>query len=147
MSDSSGVGGTGARGKLGTAELVIVIAGALALVSSFLDWFDSDVFGSANAWSDRMLFPTFAWVGIFGPIMAIQIALVNFGNVDLPREVLGFTWTQIHLVLALFCVVLTVSFLIGGEDQGIGFWLGLLASIALLVGAVMLRNETVGRTL
>ena len=146
MADISGSGGTGARGKLGTPELIIVIAGAVALVSTFLDWFDVGGFGD-NAWSDSMLFPTFAWVGIFGAVMAIQIALVNFGNVNMPRDVLGFTWTQIHLVLAVFCVLLTLSFLIGGEEQAIGFWLALLASIGLLVGAVMLRNETTTRTL
>ena len=146
MSDISGPTGAGARGKLGTAELIIVIGGAVALVASFLDWFDVAGFGD-NAWSDSMLFPTFAWVGIFGAVMAAQIALTAFGNVNLPRDVLGFTWTQIHLVLALFCVILTVSFLIGGEEQAIGFYLSLLASIALLVGAVMLRNQAAPRAI
>jgi hypothetical protein len=146
MSDISGPTGAGARGKLGTPQLIIVIGGAVALVASFLDWFDVAGFGD-NAWSDSMLFPTFAWVGIFGAVMAAQIALTAFGNVNLPRDVLGFTWPQIHLVLALFCVILTISFLIGGEEQAIGFYLSLLASIALLVGAVMLRNEAAPRAI
>jgi DMSO/TMAO reductase YedYZ heme-binding membrane subunit len=144
MSDISGPGGTGARGKLGTPELIIVIAGAVALVGSFLDWFEVAGFGG-NAWSDDLAFPTYAWVGIFGAVMAAQIALTSFANVDLPSDILGFTWSQIHLVLAFFCVLLTLSFLIGGEEQAIGFYLSLLASIALLVGAVMLRNEAAPR--
>ena len=131
--------------KLTQAEWVIVGGGVVAFLASFLPWVDIDTpFGSAtrNAWSDDVLFPTYAWVGIFGLVMAAVILLRTFANVRLPSDIVGFTWTQVHLILAVFAAILAVSFLIGGSNFGIGFWLSLLAAAALVVGAVMLRNET-----
>ena len=126
--------------KLTTAEIVIVVAGAAALIGSFLAWYDVSGF-TANAW-DEGLFPTYTWVAIAGVLMALAIVLPKFANVDLPSAVLGFTWLQIHLILGFIATLLVVSYLIGpGEEFGIGFWLSLLAGIALLVGAVMLQRE------
>jgi hypothetical protein len=130
--------------KLTPAQWVIVIAGVLAFIGSFLAWFSVDTaFGdaSANAW-DEGFFPTYTWVGIFGLVMAAQILVTTFANVNLPRDVLGFTWGQIHLILGFFAALLVVSYLIGpGDEFGIGFWLSFLAGVALLVGAVMLTRE------
>ena len=128
--------------KLTPPQLVIVIAGAVALIGSFLNWIE---FGDAgeNAWGDG-LFPTYTWIAVFGLIMLLAIVLPVFANVTLPRDVLGFTWPQLHLALGFFATLLAVSFLLvetGGYDKAIGYWLSLLAAIGLLVGAVMLQRE------
>jgi hypothetical protein len=133
------------KDKLTTAQIVILASGAVAFIASFLPWVSVDnafVDISANAWDGDLLWPTFWWVGIFGLVMAVQIALTAFGSVNLPDRVLGFTWPQIHLVLSIFTVLLTVSFLIGGDNTAFGFWLSLLASVGLVVGAYMLQSET-----
>lgn len=126
-----------------TAEIVIMASGAGAIVFSFLDWLDAGFGGGFNAWDD-FFFPTYTWVGLFGVVMAVVIALEVFANVRLPDRVLGFTWPQIHVVLALYTALLVVSFLIldkSGGDMAIGFFLSLLASAGLVVGAFMLQNE------
>jgi hypothetical protein len=76
--------------------------------------------------------------------MGVQIALAKFANVNFPDRILGFSWPQIHLALGIFAVLLGIGYLltdVGGLDKGIGLWLALLASIGLVVGAVLLNNE------
>lgn len=133
------------QGKPTTAEIVIIASGAVALVFSFLDWLDFAGTG-ANAWESGF-FPTYTLVGILGAAMAVVVALEAFAGTKLPRDVFGFTWPQIHLALGVYTALLSLSFLIvdkGGADMGIGFFLSLLASAGLVVGAVMLRNERPG---
>jgi hypothetical protein len=125
--------------KLTQAEWIIVVGGVVAFIASFLPWIDYHGF-TASAWSDTA-FPTYTWVGIFGFLMAAVIVVRAFTTVKLPADVLGFTWTQIHLVLGIFAAIIAASFMIAGDNFGIGFWLSLLAAAALVVGAVMLHNE------
>ena len=123
--------------KLKPPQTIIAIAGIVAFIASFLEWaegFD----GGLNAWSDELLFPTYTWIGIAGAIMALQVLLTTFSTVRFPPTVAGFNWKQIHLVLAFIALLLSISVLIAGEDLKLGFWLSLLASIGLMVGAVML---------
>lgn len=101
---------------------------------------------SYSAWSGDVpgLFPISLYPVLFGVAMAAQIALTRFANVKLPDHVLGFTWKQIHLILGAFAALLMLGYLItekGSADFGFGFFIMLLGSIALVVGAVMYRNE------
>ena len=77
--------------------------------------------------------------------MAAQVALVAFApEVKMPEKVLGFTWTQVHLVLGFQATIMMLAFLIqdtGGLDKGIGLYLMLIAAIGLLVGAVLRMQE------
>ena len=126
--------------KLRPAQVVIVASGIVAFIASFLPWVD--VFDETrSAWSDDLVFPTYTWVGIAGAIMAIVVLLEVFTTIRFPNMVGGFTWRQIHLVLSLLAVLLVISFLIAAEDFGFGFWLSLIASIGLLVGAIMLGRD------
>ena len=138
------------QNRLSTAEIVIVIAGAVTLLGSFLEWIDFGDFGGGgeSAWGDG-LFPTYTFVGIFGTVMALQIVLSKLANVQFPDRVMGFTWPQIHLVLGFFAALIAISFLIvdkSSGDTGIGFILSLIAAIGLMVGAVMMQNERRGTT-
>ena len=129
-----------ANSKLTPGQIVIVAGGAVALIGSFLAWVDVSGF-TANAWDDN-LFPTYTWPAIFGVAMAAIVLLTTFANVSLPARPLGFTWEQIFLVLGAFAALITFSFLIAGEEFGIGFFLSFLAAIGLLVGAVMVWRES-----
>jgi hypothetical protein len=132
-------------------EITILAAGVVALVFSFFDFHTIDVAGfsdGASVWSSG-LFPVAALMVIFVVIMALQIALTTFAHVSLPDRPLGFTWEQVHLVLGFFATLYSVAYLLqkrAGYDFGIGFWFILIASIAALVGAILLRGERAGRS-
>jgi hypothetical protein len=118
------------------SELTIMIAGAVMLVGSFLDFA-----GNTSAWG-RYLFPIATLLPIYGVIMAAQIALTKFAGVKLPEQVAGFTWEQIHLVLGIFAGLMAVAWVITDlGDKQIGEWLLVLGGIALAIGAVMMQRE------
>jgi hypothetical protein len=142
--------------KLSPAGIVIVAAGAIAFLASFFAFYKFSTptikFGSTtvggsksfSAWSQDAFFPLSFLPALFGLLMALQVALTTFADVSLPDRVLGFDWKQIHLLLAIQAALLMLCFLVRDNsvlDFGFGFWLMLLASIALVVGAVMLSQE------
>jgi hypothetical protein len=129
--------------KISTANLVILLAGGVMLVGSF---FPFHKFGSQsfNAWSNgHFLIATIP--ALLGAVMALHVALETYApQVSLPDRVLGFTWTQVHLVLAFQATVMMLAFLFQNFsplDRGIGLYLMLIAAIALLVGAVMRMQQ------
>lgn len=133
-------------------EIIIMVAGAIALISAILPWYaapsnsgvdDLSAFGEG-------LFPLAFYIPLIGLVMGLQVALAKFANVSFPDRILGFTWTQIHLALSIFAGLLALGYLIidkRGFDMGIGLWLGILSSIGLVVGAVMqhMEGESVGQ--
>ncbi len=129
--------------QLSPAQLTLAISGGVLLVASFLPWIDVDYgIGSvtSSAW-DNNAFPLLTWPGIFGGTMAVLTLLHVLAGVQLPARIVGFAWNEIQLIAAVFSLLITGSFLISGSEHGIGFFLSLLASIGLVVGAWMLRNE------
>jgi hypothetical protein len=117
-------------------EIVIMAAGAVMLIASFLDFS-----GDTSAWGSGA-FPVATLIVIYGIIMATQVALARFANANLSDRVAGFTWEQVHLLLAVFAFLMALGWLISGiSDKGVGLWLLFLGSIALVAGAVMLQRE------
>jgi hypothetical protein len=142
--------------KVTPAEIVILAAGVVAFVFSFLPFYKAPTVSvagitvhggaSVSAWG-RGLFPVATLIPIFGIIMAAQIAVAKWASVRLPEHVLGFTWEQIHVALGLFAALLAICYLIvdkGGADFGFGFFLVLIGAIGLAVGAIMLQLERAG---
>jgi hypothetical protein len=142
------------RSRLTPGNVIILTAGIVMLAGSFLAFYKASeavkvIIGhdqSWNAWSparDHLLFPVSTLVVLFGVAMAAHIVLTAFSSVDLPDCPFGFTWDQVHLVLAFNATVLMLAYLIrdSNDDRGIGFWLLLLSSIALLGGAILRRIE------
>ena len=136
------------RVKLSPANMVILAAGVVMLIASFLAFYQftatspftgSTVTVSINAW-DHGLFLIATLPALLGMFMALQVGLVAFGRIDMPNRLLGLTWDQVHLVLALQTALLMGAFLVaanGSASFGIGFWLMLVAALALVVGAIM----------
>lgn len=135
------------NGKLSPANIVILAAGVVMLIGSFLDFYSfSSALGSAsfNAWSGGNGFGIFGVatvVVLCGVVMAAQVGIAAFANgVNVPDQILGLSWDQIHLALGFQATLMMLAFLVrsrGALGFGIGFWFMLLAGIALLVGAVM----------
>ncbi len=126
----------GSRQQPTPGEIVIMAAGAVMLVFSFLHFA-----GDTSAWG-KYLFPVTALLPLYGVVMALQIALVRFGNVNMPGRVGTFTWEQIHLVLGLLAGLMAIAWLITDTgDKQIGLWFEVLGGIALAVGALMLQRD------
>jgi hypothetical protein len=130
-------------------EIVIMAGGLVALIGSFLDFYELEVgtFSEGqSAWSSG-LFPTATLMVIFSVVAAVLVAVVKFGNVRLSSSVLGFTWEQIYLVLGFFAALYAIAYLLvskGSLSFGIGFWLVLIGCIATFVGALLLQRERAG---
>ncbi|MDQ6798016.1 MAG: hypothetical protein M3011_08350 [Actinomycetota bacterium] len=130
------------RGKLTTGEIVIVAAGAVDLLFSFFPWYtlgDNHV----GAWGTT-LFPLATLVPILGTLMLVQVLVDKLSVASLPPRVGDFTWEQLHLVAAVGAAVIVFCYLLvnrGGLSLGFGFYVDLLAAMALVVGAVMIRRE------
>jgi len=132
--------------KVSTANIVILASGVVILIASFLPFikWPSPYSHSYSAWSKGgFLIATIP--ALLGVLMAAQVGVQSFASgVKLPEKVLGFSWTQIHLVLGFQATIMMLAFLIrdtGGLDRGIGLYLMLIAAIGLLVGAVLRMQE------
>jgi hypothetical protein len=121
-----------------TAELTIMIAGAVMIVGSFISFYSH---GSSSAWSTG-LFPVATLMPLYGLIMGGEVALTKFAGVKLPERIGTFTWEQLHLALAIFAAVLALCFLIiKNPGLGGGVFIELIAAAGLVYGAVMLQKE------
>jgi hypothetical protein len=124
------------------AEIVIIAAGAVTVIGSFLPFWEVPLVGSTNAWG-RLLFPVATLMPIFGLVMAAQVAASRFAGVQFPDQVLGFTWPQLHLVLGSFAALLALCYLVvdkGYKSFGMGYWIVLLGCLGLAAGALMLER-------
>jgi hypothetical protein len=124
------------------AEIVIVAAGVVTVIGSFLPFWEVPLVGSTNAWG-RLLFPFATLMPIFALVMAAQVAAARFAQVQFPDLVLGFTWPQVHLVLGSFASLLALGYLVvdrGIMSFGFGYWIVLVGCLGLLGGAVLLER-------
>src|SRR4051794_15794843 len=125
------------------AEIVIMAGGGVVLIFSFLAFYSAP-FGDAslNAW-DTGLFPVATLTVLFAVAAAVLVALGVFG-VNVPDKIASFSRTQILLVCGAFATLQSLAYLLVDHlsaDLGVGFWLMLLGSIAVLVGAIMMFRE------
>jgi hypothetical protein len=127
--------------KITPGEIVVMAAGGVALIASFLPFWDPDFGDSVSAWGEG-LFPVATLIMLYALAAGVLVALNKFANMDI--AVMGFALLQLVLVLAVAAVLLAVAFLIldtQGIDKGIGYWLLLLSSIASIVGAILMTTE------
>jgi hypothetical protein len=134
--------------KLSPANIVILAAGVVMLIASFMAFYEYKIggvsAGKANAW-DHGLFLITTLPALLGMFMALEVALRAFSNIDMPPRLLGFTWDQVHVALSFQTALMMLAFLLRARltfaqlrvTFGIGFWLMVAAAIALVVGALM----------
>jgi hypothetical protein len=136
------------QGKVTRAEFTVLAAGIALIVGSFAPFYTVPGLDSVNAWdsfislSPISLYPLFAGVASAG-----VVALRRFANAQLAIRLGSFTWEQIHVLLGLFALLVSGGYFFAshpGLDFGLGFWLTLGGSVALLAGAVMLSRERSG---
>lgn len=117
-------------------ELVILVTGAVMLFGSFLD------FANGRSVWQHAWFPLATLLPIYGVLMALQIAVVRFAGLSLPRTVAGFTWEQLHLAVGGLAALMAIAWLLTdvGTRQS-GAWVEILGGFALTVGAVLVQSE------
>lgn len=127
--------------KLTPGEIVLLAAGVVALIASFLPWVDVGGF-TASSWDGDLFFPVSTFVPLSAVVAAALYAVRKFTSAGLPENVLGFSLDQVITAFAFFGALLALGWVIAIEDAGIGFWLSVLATFAAVAGVVMIERDT-----
>lgn len=120
-------------------KLVIIIGAAVSFLFSFLPWATVSGYGSgisANAWGSGM-FPMATWVPVLALVVGFIASAQAFEYVELPAKIWEFTLDQIVVVLSVFSLLITLSFLVvdkGGASNGFGLFLSFLGTVAMVAG-------------
>jgi hypothetical protein len=135
------------------ADWIVMVSGAALLIGSFLPFISADG-ETATAWEETVS-PLPGVAVLLGLVLAVQSTLTAFTDVRVPSRILGIEWSKIRLALGAFAFLVMLSLLIGryfpdfaGEavsaepDKGAGFWIMLLAALAMFAGAVMTDRGT-----
>ncbi|HWL42879.1 MAG TPA: hypothetical protein VNQ73_08040 [Ilumatobacter sp.] len=121
--------------KLTLSNLLVGVGGLVAFIFSFLKFFKFPG-GGFNAWDTD----AFAFVStipaILGLAAVVWVALDLFG-VKLPDHVLTFNPAQLKATWGISATGMMVAWLTTDADKGPGFWLMLIGSLAMGVGAVL----------
>ena len=138
------------------STIMLIVGGAGLLISTFLNWGkiielgareridteSNDEFIGLIRWSAVNGWETdrFGLLGVFCALIGLVVgggaALRQFGSISMPDKILGFNHQQLHLILGVGALLITIGLGFPG-DVAIGLWIATLASIILLIGAVM----------
>lgn len=119
------------QNKISIANVVMLAGAVVTVVFSFLDFFEG-----FNAWDTNALAFATTVPAILALVMAVWIGL-ELAGVALPADVLTFNSAQLKATWGVAAAGIMLSWITVDGDKGIGFWLMLLGSIAMAVGAVM----------
>ena len=134
---------------LSMGEKLVVAGGVVMLIASFLPWYKydfgldgiADISISRNGWQS----PGALWsliATIIGAAMAGSILAAKFGNMRLPALSNNLTWGTLYLAGGGIVAVCVVLKLINESSYlSFGFYLGILAAIALAAGGYLLYSE------
>jgi len=138
------------------SETGVMLAGALALVASFLPFYEGEAFDQvagvrtldANVWSrdSLVLFPVATLIAILVIVAAVLLLLDRFADVEASVLILGPD--QLLVWMGGFATLLAIVYLFqdkGDINLGVGYWLLLLAAAASLACSVLTAAKP-GRT-
>jgi len=121
------------------SAMLMLGGGVVLFFSTFLDWVSARGFGASGIDTDVA-----GLQGIFVLLIGLTVAGITaattFGDVKLPDEILGFTMDQMLTKLAFAAFLITFG-LVFRSNAGIGLWLGVIASIVILVGGFLKQKE------
>ena len=134
------------QSKLTRGEFTLLAAGVAVIVGSFAPFYTGTGGFSVKAW-DSFLSPIALYPVFAGAASAGVVALRRFADAQLAIRLGSFTWEQVHVLLGLFALLISVGYFFsekGTASFGFGFWLIFGGSIALFAGALMLSHERSG---
>lgn len=143
---ASAVSSEARRRALTLGQVLVMAAGVLLFIWSFLDWYSTPGQGF-NAWSGSTipgLVLTATWVPLLSLAIALLVGIKAFGS-GLPDRVWSFSWAQLSVVVGLFDVLITFGFLVanrsvggfGSLDLGVGLILSFITALVMLAGAIL----------
>jgi hypothetical protein len=138
--------------KLTLGDKIIAVSGILLLIFSFFPWLGFSV-GSFSESKSAWTF-TLCWLAVLLGVLCVVYVVLKMQDVKLP-ELGNVTWGQIVLGIAIVAFVFILIKVITGpgtggvslagtgvsKDRKVGIFLGLLASIGLVVGAYLNVKE------
>jgi hypothetical protein len=137
--------------KMSLGEKIIVVAGPLFFIFSFLPWFDYDIGGfdgpSRSGWSGDFSFLTIiATLAVI--VMVAQIVIARFTSVQMPALPQGVTWGRVHLGIGIYVVFAVAIRLLIGEsaagfdaDRQIWLFVALICAGALAAGGFLMFQD------
>jgi hypothetical protein len=115
--------------------LLVGVGGAITFLFSFLDFAGESGYGF-NAWdTDAFAFAT-TLPAVLGLVAAVWVGL-EIAGVKLPDEVLTFNAAQLKATWGIAAAGIMLSWFSANENKAAGFWLMLLGSLAMAVGAIL----------
>ena len=139
--------------RLSTGDKVIGVSGVLLFVFSFFPWLGFSFGGfseSRSAWTF-----TLCWIAVILGVLLVAYVVLKAMDVALP-ELGSITWGQVALGIATLAAVLILIKIITGpgtsgvdisgtgidKERKIGIFLGFIASLGLVGGAIMNLKES-----
>ncbi|MGQ0616796.1 MAG: hypothetical protein ACT4PW_07365 [Acidimicrobiia bacterium] len=119
-----------------TPKILLMAGGAVLLLGSFLDFA-----GETSAWGEGA-FPIATLPALLGAAIAVVVALATFANATLSERPMGFTWSQVYVVVGSFVALQMVGWLITEGDKEAGFFLMFVGAGVLFAGALMHFRES-----
>lgn len=135
--------------KLSNGEKVVVVAGVVMLIASFLPWYKVEFLDVASITRNGWESPGALWsvlATLLGVVMAGAILGSKFGNVKLP-DLGNYTWGQAYIAgggLALLFII--IKLINESSSMSYGFFLGIIAAIGLAGGGYLLYMEEKGKS-
>lgn len=123
-------------------KLTLLIGAAVTFVFSWFPWYSISGFGgdfSRNAWQSGT-FPMATWAPVLAVVVGFIVAVQAFKFLELPEKLWEFTLDQVVLILSIFALLVTLSYLIvdkGGASIGFGLIVCFLGTIAMVAGFFM----------
>jgi hypothetical protein len=121
--------------QITVANLIMAAGGIVTFLFSFFKFFSFDGEGR-SAWSDGGGAFATTVPAILGLAMVVWVALELLG-VKLPTSVLSYSPAQLKGTWGIAAAGIMVSWFSANENKGFGFWMMLIGSLAMGVGAVM----------
>jgi hypothetical protein len=114
-------------------EWIAGLAGLALIGSLFLDWY-SDALGRAvNGWESLVVTDVaLAIAGLFG--IALMVGAATQRSAAVPQAV-GALAVPVAFVAAVLVVIRVLSLPEGAEGRELGLWIGVAATLGVLVGA------------
>jgi hypothetical protein len=131
--------------KLTPGEMTTAISGVVLLVFSFFHWYSVDLgpFGtySRNGWQSPDAFFSIVAI-ILGVVLAAHVIVEKLEAIDLPERLGSVGWGLVHLIGgAVAFVFVLLKWVMNTDYTAFGLYVGLLASLGLLVGGYLMSKE------
>lgn len=122
--------------QITVANLVMGAGGLVTFLFSFFRFVSVEGLGGFSAWSSDGLAFASTVPAILGLAMVVWVVLELLG-VTLPAAVLTYTPTQLKGTWGIAAAGIMLSWTTANDNKGFGFWMMLIGSLAMGVGAVM----------